>query len=29
MMEKLGWKEHPLRIGDGRGGWEYRPAELG
>lgn len=24
----LGWKEHPIRVGDGQGGWTYMPGEF-
>ena len=24
---ELGWKDHPIRKGDGKGGWEYVPGE--
>lgn len=25
---ELGWKGHPIRVGDGRGGWKYKQGEL-
>jgi len=27
-MEPLGFKEHPVLVGDGKGGWKVRPGEL-
>jgi hypothetical protein len=27
MGEELGWKQRPMRVGDGKGGWTYRTCE--
>jgi hypothetical protein len=27
-VETLGFREHPIRVGNGKGGWKLRPAEL-